>query len=77
MSDLAALLQQALDEVSASQTLAELAQEAGPDAPLCVIAHSLGTIIASNYLYDLQVDPVKHLIGDNVRAFLLGVSTGV
>ena len=36
-------------------TLGELAQEAGRDAPLCVIAHSLGTVVASNFLYDLQV----------------------
>jgi hypothetical protein len=34
--------------------LSDLAQAAGPDAPLCVIAHSLGTVIASNYIYDLQ-----------------------
>lgn len=34
--------------------LHHLAQEAGPDAPLCVIAHSLGTVITSNYFYDLQ-----------------------
>ena len=51
-------------------TLADLAREAGPDAPLCVIAHSLGTIIASNYLYDLQLDPIKHLISDEVRALM-------
>ncbi|MBN1218676.1 MAG: hypothetical protein JXM69_07100 [Anaerolineae bacterium] len=31
-----------------------LADKVGPNAPLCVIAHSLGTVIASNYLYDLQ-----------------------
>jgi hypothetical protein len=31
-----------------------LAEKTGPTAPLCVIAHSLGTVIASNYLYDLQ-----------------------
>lgn len=55
-----------------AQTLADLAREAGPDAPLCIIAHSLGTIIASNYVYDLQVDPVKHLIGDEVRAVMTG-----
>jgi hypothetical protein len=35
-------------------TLKHLAEEAGDDAPLCVIAHSLGTVIASNYIYDLQ-----------------------
>jgi hypothetical protein len=34
--------------------LGELAEQAGPDAPLCVIGHSLGSVIASNYLYDLQ-----------------------
>lgn len=51
-------------------TLAALAQEAGPDAPLCIIAHSLGTIIASNYIYDLQVDPFKHLISDEVQALI-------
>ena len=33
--------------------LAKLAQRA-PDAPLCVIAHSLGTVIASDHFYDLQ-----------------------
>lgn len=38
-----------------AQTLHTLAEEAGPKAPLCVVAHSLGTIIASNYIYDLQV----------------------
>ncbi|MEC0184743.1 chemotaxis protein [Paenibacillus peoriae] len=31
-----------------------LAQEAGPNAPLCVISHSLGTVVASNFFYDLQ-----------------------
>jgi hypothetical protein len=34
--------------------LRNLAEQAGADAPLCVIAHSLGTVISSNYLYDLQ-----------------------
>lgn len=37
-----------------ADTMRELAREAGQDAPLCVIAHSLGTVIASNYFYDLQ-----------------------
>ncbi|MCT1402869.1 chemotaxis protein [Paenibacillus sp. p3-SID867] len=36
------------------EKLQELAQCAGPNAPLCIISHSLGTIIASNFLYDLQ-----------------------
>ncbi len=34
--------------------LKSLANQAGPDAPLCLISHSLGTIITSNFLYDLQ-----------------------
>jgi hypothetical protein len=37
-----------------AQKFHALAEKAGPTAPLCVIAHSLGTVIASNYLYDLQ-----------------------
>ena len=32
-----------------------LAKEAGDDAPLCVVSHSLGSVIASNYFYDLQM----------------------
>jgi hypothetical protein len=36
-----------------ARTLARLAERAGPRAPLCLIAHSLGTVIASNYIYDL------------------------
>lgn len=31
-----------------------LSKKAGNDAPLCVISHSLGSVIASNYFYDLQ-----------------------
>jgi len=37
-----------------AEALHELADRAGAKAPLCVIAHSLGTIISSNFLYDLQ-----------------------
>ena len=33
--------------------LHELAEEAGPEAPLCVVAHSLGTVIAHNFFFDL------------------------
>lgn len=49
-------------------TLRRLADEAGPQAPLVVIAHSLGSIIASNFIYDLQTDPVKAIIPAEVRA---------
>jgi hypothetical protein len=46
------------DEVHAvlARAIAGLAGEAGPDAPLCVIGHSMGTIITSDYFYDLQWD---------------------
>ncbi|GEL17415.1 hypothetical protein [Pseudonocardia asaccharolytica] len=34
--------------------LAALARRAGEGAPLCVIAHSFGTVLASDYVYDQQ-----------------------
>ena len=37
-----------------SEHITSLANNAGANAPLCVIAHSLGTVVASNYLWDLQ-----------------------
>jgi len=37
-----------------AKTLHRLSQKTGSAAPLCVIAHSLGTVIASNFFYDLQ-----------------------
>jgi hypothetical protein len=48
-----------------AQTLRALAEEAGPKAPLCIVSHSLGTVISSNYIYDLQK---PQLISDQVRA---------
>ena len=36
-----------------AHAITRLAERAGPRAPLCIIAHSLGTVIASNYVYDL------------------------
>lgn len=44
-----------------ARTLRDLAHEAGGDAPLCIVAHSLGTVIASNYVYDLQQLPSRDL----------------
>ncbi|MBZ4020136.1 hypothetical protein [Streptomyces purpurogeneiscleroticus] len=38
-----------------ARTLRELADASDGAAPLCVIAHSLGTVVTSNYFYDLQV----------------------
>ena len=37
-----------------AEPLAKLAERAGPEAPLCVISHSLGTVVASDHLWDLQ-----------------------
>ncbi|GAB3052893.1 chemotaxis protein [Virgibacillus ainsalahensis] len=37
-----------------AEAINRLKDRAGPRAPLCVISHSLGSIVASNYFYDLQ-----------------------
>lgn len=34
--------------------LARLAERAGPEAPLCILAHSFGAVLAGDYLYDAQ-----------------------
>lgn len=46
----------AYDDIHTSfaRALANLAHDAGGTAPLCIVAHSLGSVIASNYIYDLQ-----------------------
>jgi hypothetical protein len=36
-----------------AESLANLVARSGPDLPLVVIAHSLGTVVTSNYFYDL------------------------
>lgn len=41
-------------------TMHTLAGEAGDDAPLCVIGHSLGTVVSSNFFYNLQVAGGQH-----------------
>ncbi|MFP2927410.1 hypothetical protein ACLESO_19865 [Pyxidicoccus sp. 3LG] len=41
-----------------AEALARLRARAGEDAPLCVVSHSLGSVIASNYFYDLQAHRV-------------------
>ncbi len=55
-----------------AKALRSLAEEAGPHAPLCVVAHSLGTVIASNYLYDLQTDVKKKCVSKTVRRVMKG-----
>ena len=54
-----------------AKTLRELAQKAGADAPLCIIGHSLGSIIGSNYMYDLQAEARrKRIIPQKVKKFI-------
>ncbi|MGG3279298.1 chemotaxis protein [Paenibacillus solani] len=43
-----------------SEALHRLSMSAGPSAPLCVISHSLGSVIASNFFYDLQFSSRGH-----------------
>lgn len=50
-----------------ARSLHRLAGRAGADAPLCVIAHSLGSVIASNYLYDLGK---PELVGSEVQSHM-------
>lgn len=47
--------------------LRALARTAGGKAPLCVIAHSLGTIISSNYFYDLSQSRRPGMVSKAVR----------
>jgi hypothetical protein len=49
-----------------AQTLGELATEAGADAPLFVLSHSLGTVISSDFFYDRQSE--AGLFGGEARA---------
>nr|MBA3874437.1 chemotaxis protein [Anaerolineae bacterium] len=56
-----------------AKTLRALAEEAGEKAPLCIVSHSLGTVITSNFIYDLQNDTDEHpLISPLVRAEMTG-----
>ena len=45
-----------------ASTMSTLATEAGGEAPLFVLAHSLGSVVSSDFLYDLQQDG-RHRIG--------------
>jgi hypothetical protein len=50
-----------------AESLRTLARTAGSKAPLCVIAHSLGTIIGSNYFYDLSQSRRPGMVSKAVR----------
>jgi hypothetical protein len=50
-----------------ARSLSTLAQKAGENAPLCVIGHSLGTVIASNYFYDISYCLTPPKVGKYIR----------
>ena len=50
-----------------AESLRVLARTAGNAAPLCVIAHSLGTIISSNYFYDLSKSRRSGMVSGAIR----------
>ncbi|MGD2045469.1 MAG: chemotaxis protein [Gemmatimonadota bacterium] len=50
-----------------AKALRALARTAGSKAPLCVISHSLGTIISSNYFYDLSQSRRPGMVSKAVR----------
>lgn len=56
--------------VKVAEALARLRRRAGDDAPLCVVAHSLGTVIASNFFYDLEKERKtgRQLLPERVRS---------
>lgn len=49
-----------------ADSIYKLRTKVGPHAPLCVISHSLGTVVASNYFYDLQYK--QENIGEKTKA---------
>lgn len=54
-----------------AKALARLADKAGERAPLCVLAHSFGTVLVSDYVYDQQETLRGHkLVPDEVRAVM-------
>lgn len=53
-----------------AEAIKELGETAGPKAPLCVIAHSLGTVIASNYIYDLEAGTRKPKLLRAIRGMM-------
>ncbi len=52
---------------SIAKSIKHLATHSGGHAPLCVISHSLGTVIASNYFWDLQHIDNPEQIPDNIK----------
>jgi len=53
-----------------ARTLHDLAVKAGGDAPLAVLGHSLGSVVSSDFLYDLQSVPDRAPLAPEARAVL-------
>ncbi|QGQ94240.1 chemotaxis protein [Paenibacillus psychroresistens] len=51
-----------------AECLLRLSKKAGENAPLCVISHSLGTIISSNFFYDLQNNKMIQKAADVINS---------
>lgn len=52
-----------------ASALRRVAERAGADQPLCVLAHSLGSVIASNYFYDLQAQAGgRDILSEDLRS---------
>ena len=51
-----------------AKSISKLGFIAGENAPLCIIAHSLGSVMISNYIWDLQHNTdEKNLVADEVN----------
>jgi pimeloyl-ACP methyl ester carboxylesterase len=59
----------AVHEVMA-EAFEKLADRAGPEAPLCVLSHSMGTIVTHNYLYDMQDGTEGVIVDDEAESAL-------
>ena len=59
-------------------SLSELAIEAGPQAPLCIVGHSIGTVVAHNYLFDLGEAMIADTkIGSSITPLEAGKTLGL
>lgn len=57
-----------------AEGLVRLSQRAGETAPLCIIGHSFGTVLTSDYIYDQQVSATqaRDLVPPEVEAVVGG-----
>jgi len=54
-----------------AKSIDKLGQHAGEKAPMCIMAHGIGSVMMSNYIWDLQHDSEeKKLISERGRTFM-------